>query len=146
MNELEERISELVIENARIKKTSENRFNQIKELKLKAKSLDVVNSRFNTMKEFLIRHGLPISTHEGRERIDFSVMNSIRGLLATSKPSDSVSTEGLYVVKVNDEYKLAQIKHYICWEIKFINDADHEYNRLHHENVSEFILVNMEKK
>lgn len=143
MSELEARISELVIENARIKKTSEKRFSQIKDLKLEAKSLKTINSRLNSVREFLIRNDLPIKIYEGSERIDFSVMSAIRGLLKTAKPSESVSTEGLYVVKVKDEYKLARIKQYLCWQIKFINDADHQYNGLHHENVSEFILINM---
>lgn len=142
--ELKERLVELLAENARIKKTSKQRFDQNKELKLKAKHLEILTSRFEVIRSFLLENNLPILGYEGSERCDFSAMNAIRGLLKKGEHSDKVSVEGLYVVKVDDEYKLARIKHYISWQIMFIDDGESEWNGLHKENVSEFLLIEME--
>jgi hypothetical protein len=79
LTELKEQLACLTIENARIKKTSAARFEQIKVFRVKAKDLDILISRFRVIREFLVDKGFRIRGYEGAERSDFTVMNVIRG-------------------------------------------------------------------
>ena len=144
IQELQEKLTEILLENDRIKKTSKQRYNQIKELKLKEKRLNILNSRFDSLKEFLLKGSFPIKIYEGIPRIEWSAMNAIRGLMAKDKTTTDVSVEGLYSVKINDEWKLARIKNYICWQIMFINDNEPMYNGLHFYDISKFVLLEIE--
>lgn len=142
MSDLSEKIAELVIENDRIKKTSKMRFNQVKKSKSESRQLARLTSRFNCLKDFLIKHDLPIKYHSGLERIDFSLFNALRGLIAKDKRIDRVSVDGIYAVKVDGEYKIAKIVHRLCWKISYI-DNDDEFIGLHFINPTDFVLLEM---
>ena len=144
MSELKEQLADLMIENARIKKTSAARFEQIKSLKVKSKFLGILTSRFRTIREFLIDKGFRIEEYEGMERSDFTVMNVVRGLMAKKEKKKCVSVAGIYTVKVGGKYRVAKIIHYICWQISFDWESDDpSYIGIHHLNIEEFLLLEL---
>lgn len=144
MSDLKEQIADLTVENTRIKKTSAARFEQIKIFRAKAKDLDILTSRFRSIREFLINKGFSIEGYEGAERADFTVMNVIRGLMAKKENISDVSVAGIYTVKVDGKYKVAKIIHSICWQISFDWEAkDPSYTGIHNLDIKEFVLLEL---
>lgn len=143
MCELSDKIAELTIENDKIKKTSKSRFNQNKELKRSKRHLEILTSRFNSLKAFLDEHGFSPRYHEGSERVDFSLFSALRGLIAKDKRMDEVSVDGVYAVKLDGVHTIVKIRHNICWRIAFTSDDFNEYNELHHYNVTDFVLLEL---
>tara|TARA_R110002020_G_C15808503_1_gene731913 strand:+ start:55 stop:489 length:435 start_codon:yes stop_codon:yes gene_type:complete len=143
MCELSDKIAELTIENNRIKKTSKSRFNQNKALKSDKRKLELLESRFKCLSEFLVNHGFPRKGRFGVERIDFSLFNALRGLIAKDKRVDSVSVDGIYAVKINGDYKIAKIHYAISWRIAFVDDDYEKYNGLHFYPISDFVLLEL---
>ena len=141
--ELKEMIADLTIENERIKNTSKSRFNQNKELKKSKLHLELLTSRFNNLKAFLDEHGFQARYYEGRERIDFSLFNALRGLIAKDKKLESVSVDGIYAVKIDGVYKIAKIHHNMCWRISFSSDDFNESEVLHFYNATDFTLLEL---
>ena len=142
-HELNEKIAELVIENERIKKTSKSRFNQIKKLKVDQRKLKIMESRFKCLSNFLTEHGFSKIYQYGTERVDFSLFNALRGLIAKDKRVDAVSVDGIYAVKIDGRYRIARIFHNICWRISFIDEGGDYFNGLHFYNVTDFVLLEL---
>lgn len=141
MCELTEKIAELTLENDRIKKTSKQRFEQIKTLKEKEKWLDISNSHFRVLKKFLVENNFDIRYEHGvRERLDWSAMKVIESLMLKGKSTSKPSVDGLYAMKIDGEYKLANIHHNICWAITFLDNPD-KCKGLHHYDVEDLVLI-----
>lgn len=142
IKELKEKISDLTVENERIKKTSKSRFDQIARLKLDQKNGDILKSRFKVLRDFLIRREIEIDFYECSERVDFALMRTIRGLEALEKKKDEVSVSGIYSVLIDGNYSTVKIIRNICWAVSFEKENGKyvNYIGLHRFNISEFIL------
>ena len=141
LSELKEMVASLQLENARIKKTSKQRFDQNKELKGKACDLEVALSRFESIRRFLVKNDFVLRVEGGRERVDYSVFDALRGLMAISKPKSAVSAGGIYAVKIGGMYRLAEIRQGVCWAVKFLDDYEKEWDGVHKHDISEFVLL-----
>jgi len=139
VSSLEEVISNLTIENERIKKTSKQRFKKNKKLENQVKRLTVLESRFKVLEEFLHDNGIAITCYSGEKRIDFSVINAIKGLKSVGVNHSSPPVNGLYAVKTNGKYRLAKIKHSICWNISL--GCEEEFKPLHFLDIDSLILI-----
>ena len=147
INELKQKISDLVAENDRIKKTSKQRFESNKTLSRSKKRHELLESRFVTMRDFLDGRGIPMRVYQGEPRPDWSLFDEVKGLINKETKLRAPEVQGVYCLKVDGEYLLAKIKHSICWMVAFKNnDGEYgEYNGLHFSSVSEFILINHEE-
>jgi hypothetical protein len=144
IEELKDQIAELTIDNTRIKKTSAARFEQIKVFKVKSKDLDILTSRFCSIREFLVDNGFRIRCYEGAERPDVTVVNVVRGLMAKKEKKEAVSVDGIYTVKIDGKYKVARIIHSICWQISFDwEQKNPKYTGVHQLNIEEFALLDL---
>ena len=139
MRELEEKIIDLTLENDRIKKTSKQRFDQNKKLKEKEKRLDILEGRFESLNGFIIENGFDRRFEHGIiERVDWSAINAITALQEKGESKNKPSVEGLYAVCIDGVYKLANIKHYISWQISFLDD---DWEVIHFFKISDFVLI-----
>jgi hypothetical protein len=115
IEQLNEEIARLTVENARIKKTSNQRFDKNKKLESEFTYLKMELSRVHTIKDFLKENGFSLRGYRGQFHVAFSVMNAIKSLTDIGVKNDEPTVDGIYAVKWNGERKIVNIEHRLCW-------------------------------
>ena len=142
IEQLNEEIARLTIENARIKKTSKQRFNKNKKLESEFTYLKMELSRVHAIRDFLKDNGFTLQSYRGQFQVAFSVINAIKSLTDIGVKNDKPTVDGIYAVKWNGERKIVQIEYRICWMLmcKETNKYSGQTG-IHLLDMSEFTLL-----
>lgn len=136
--ELHEEIARLTIENERIKKTSKQRFDKNKKLEERKVYVDGELFKIKCINEFLSDSGFELKSQGGISMVNFSVFSAIKSLQQKAVKVKKPEVNGIYSVKIDDEWYVKRVEHRLCW--MFIDD-DGNQKGIHFYNTDEFILL-----
>lgn len=141
IEELNQRIADLVTENERIKKTSKQRFDKNKKLEENKIYVEGELSKIKAINEFLEGNGFPVMYHQGLPMVNYSVCNAIRTLQQKGLKIDKPEVDGFYAVKVDGERKIVEIRHRLCWSVRGESSHHSGWTGIHFFNMSDFVLL-----